>query len=114
MFFTFEIIFQKNQGRRLSLELRYALPLPPDWQQTGNWQVSAFVDSAKLHTNKNPLGSGSNEASLSGAGLGLNWQGPQQWRTRITYARSLGNTPSQLAGSSSKQSSAWVELGTAF
>jgi hypothetical protein len=38
----------------------------------------------------------------------------EQWRTRITYARSLGNTPSQLTGSSSKQSSAWVELGTAF
>lgn len=97
-----------------SLELRYALPLPPDLQPTGNWQVSAFFDGAKLHTNKNSVGTGSNKASLSGAGLGLNWQGPQQWRTRITYARSLGNTPSQLAGSSSKQSSAWVELGTAF
>ena len=97
-----------------SLELRYALPLPPDLQPTGNWQVSAFVDGAKLHTNKNSVGTGSNKASLSGAGLGLNWQGPQQWRTRITYARSLGNTPSQLTGSSAKQSSAWVELGTAF
>jgi hemolysin activation/secretion protein len=97
-----------------SLELRYALSLPPDLQPTGNWQVSAFVDGAKLHTNKNSVGSGSNKASLSGAGLGLNWQGPQQWRARITYARSLGKEPSQLTGSSAKQSSAWVELGTAF
>lgn len=72
------------------------------------------VDGAKLHTNKNSVGTGSNKASLSGAGLGLNWQGPQQWRTRITYARSLGKEPSQLAGSSAKQTSAWVELGTAF
>jgi hemolysin activation/secretion protein len=76
--------------------------------------VSAFVDSAKLHTNKNSWSSGSNEASLSGAGVGLNWQGPGQWRARITYARSLGDTPSQLAGSGAKQSSAWVELGTGF
>ena len=97
-----------------SLELRYALPLPPDLQPTGNWQVSAFFDGAKLHTNKNSVGTGSNKASLSGAGLGLNWQGPQQWRTRITYARSLGKEPSQLTGSSAKQTSAWVELGTAF
>jgi hemolysin activation/secretion protein len=97
-----------------SLELRYALPLPPDLQPTGNWQVSAFVDGAKLHTNKNSVGTGSNKANLSGAGLGLNWQGPRQWRTRITYARSLGNTPSQLTSSSAKQSSTWVELGTAF
>jgi hypothetical protein len=41
-------------------------------------------------------------------------QGPGQWRARITYARSLGDTPSQLAGSTAKQSSAWVELGTGF
>jgi hemolysin activation/secretion protein len=107
-------VLSGDSGEFGSLELRYALPLPPDWQQTGNWQLSAFVDSAKLQTNKNALGSGSNEASLSGAGLGLNWQGPGQWRARITYARSLGNEPSQLAGSSAKQSSAWLELGTGF
>ena len=76
--------------------------------------MSAFVDSATLHTNKKPWSSGSNKASLSGAGLGLNWQGPGQWRARVTYARSLGNEPSQLAGSAAKQSSAWVELGTGF
>ena len=107
-------VLSGDMGAFGSLELRYALPLPPDLQQTGNWQVSAFVDGAKLHTNKNAVGSGSNKASLSGAGLGLNWQGPQQWRARVTYARSLGNEPSQLAGSSAKQSSAWVELGTGF
>ena len=76
--------------------------------------MSAFVDSAKLHTNKKPWSSGSNKASLSGAGVGLNWQGPRQWRARVTYARSLGDTLSQLAGSAAKQSSAWVELSTGF
>lgn len=107
-------VLSGDSGAFGSLELRYALPLPPYLHQTGNWQVSAFVDSAKLHTNKKPWSSGSNKASLSGAGLGLNWQGPGQWRARVTYARSLGNEPSQLAGSSAKQSSAWVELGTGF
>ena len=107
-------VLSGDSGAFGSLELRYALPLPQNLQQTGNWQVSAFVDSATLHTNKKPWSSGSNKASLSGAGLGLNWQGPGQWRARVTYARSLGNEPSQLAGSSAKQSSAWVELGTGF
>ena len=107
-------VLSGDSGAFGSLELRYALPLPPYLQQTGNWQVSAFVDSATLHTNKKPWSSGSNKASLSGAGLGLNWQGPGQWRARVTYARSLGNEPSQLAGSAAKQSSAWVELGTGF
>ena len=105
-------VLSGDSGAFGSLELRYALP--PYLQQTGNWQVSAFVDSATLHTNKKPWSSGSNKASLSGAGLGLNWQGPGQWRARVTYARSLGNEPSQLAGSAAKQSSAWVELGTGF
>jgi hemolysin activation/secretion protein len=107
-------VLSGDSGAFGSLELRYALPLPPYLQQTGNWQLSAFVDSATLHTNKKPWSSGCNKASLRGAGLGLNWQGPGQWRARITYARSLGNEPSQLAGSSAKQSSAWVELGTGF
>jgi hemolysin activation/secretion protein len=106
-------VLSGDSGAFGTLELRYALPLPQDWQQTGNWQLSAFVDSATLHTNKNALGS-SNKASLRGAGLGLNWQGLGQWRARVTYARSLGSEPSQLAGSAAKQSSAWVELGTAF
>jgi hemolysin activation/secretion protein len=105
-------VLSGDSGAFGSLELRYALP--PYLQQTGNWQVSAFVDSATLHTNKKPWSSGSNKASLSGAGLGLNWQGPGQWRARVTYARSLGNEPSQLAGSAAKQSSAWVELSTGF
>ena len=105
-------VLSGDSGAFGSLELRYALP--PYLQQTGNWQVSAFVDSATLHTNKKPWSSGSNKASLHGAGLGLNWQGPGQWRARVTYARSLGNEPSQLAGSAAKQSSAWVELGTGF
>jgi hemolysin activation/secretion protein len=107
-------VLSGDSGAFGSLELRYALPLPPYLQQTGSWQMSAFVDSATLHTNKKPWSSGSNKASLHGAGLGLNWQGPGQWRARVTYARSLGNEPSQLAGSAAKQSSAWVELSTGF
>ena len=59
-------------------------------------------------------GSGSNEASLSGAGLGLNWQGTGGVSGRIFIASSLGELPSQLAGSESTHTHAWWELSWAF
>jgi len=97
-----------------SLELRYILPLPQAMEPTGIWQVTAFVDSAMVQTNKNPWSSGSNEASLNGAGLGLNWQGSKGVSGRIFIASSLGELPSQLAGSESTHTNAWAELSWAF
>jgi hypothetical protein len=64
--------------------------------------------------NKNVWSSGSNEASLSGAGLGLNWQGPKGVSARIFIASSVGELPSQLSGSESTHTNAWTELGWAF
>ena len=97
-----------------SLELRYILPIPQAMEPTGTWQVTAFVDSAMVQTNKNPWSSGSNEASLNGAGLGLNWQGPKGVSGRIFIASSLGELPSQLSGSESTHTNAWWELSWAF
>ena len=97
-----------------SLELRYILPLPQTMEATGIWQVAAFVESAMVQTNKNPWSSGSNEASLNGAGLGLNWQGTGGVSGRIFIAASLGELPSQLAGSESTHTNAWWEMSWAF
>ena len=97
-----------------SLELRYILPLPQAMEPTGIWQVTAFVDSAMVQTNKNPWSSGSNEASLNGAGLGLNWQGSKGVSGRIFIASSLGELPTQLAGSESTHTNAWWEMSWAF
>ena len=97
-----------------SLALRYLLPTPPGMQDTGSWQLSGFIDTASAQTNTNPWSSGSNEAALSGAGLGLLWQGPQGWSGRIFIASSLGEQPSQLAGTESTHTNAWLELSVAF
>jgi hemolysin activation/secretion protein len=97
-----------------SLELRYILPLPQTMEPTGIWQVAAFVESAMVQTNKNPWSSGSNEASLNGAGLGLNWQGTGGVSGRIFIAASLGELPSQLAGTESTHTNAWWEMSWAF
>ena len=107
-------VLSGDSGAFGSLELRYILPLPEALEPTGTWQVTAFVDSAMVQTNKNPWSSGSNEASLNGAGLGLNWQGPKGVSGRIFIASSLGELPSQLAGSESTHTNAWWELSWAF
>lgn len=41
----------------------------------GRWQAVAFVDSAHVEVNKTVWVAGTNSA-LSGAGVGLNWAGP--------------------------------------
>ena len=107
-------VLSGDSGAFGSLELRYILPMPQAMEPTGTWQVTAFIDSAMVQTNKNPWSSGSNEASLNGAGLGLNWQGPQGVSGRIFIASSLGELPTQLAGSASTHTNAWMELSWAF
>lgn len=114
-------VLSGDSGQSLSLELRHMLPLAGIFgnanadANTGQWQAVAFWDGGRIKVNQQPWTTTSaNLASIRGAGLGLNWQGPGQWRARITYARSLGNQPAQLAGSASRHQSAWVELGTGF
>ena len=113
-------VLSGDSGQSLSLELRQMLPVPAGIfgnadANTGQWQAVAFWDGGRVKVNQQPwTTSSTNHAVIRGAGLGLNWQGPGQWRARITYARSLGNKPAQLAGSAAKHSKAWVELGTGF
>jgi hemolysin activation/secretion protein len=107
-------VLSGDSGAFGSLELRYILPIPPTMEPTGTWQLAAFVDSAMVQTNKNPFSSGSNEATLSGAGLGLNWQGSKGVSGRIFIAASLGELPTQLAGSESTHTNAWWEMSLAF
>lgn len=107
-------VLSGDSGAFGSLELRYILPMPQALEPMGTWQLAAFVDSAMVQTNKNPWSSGSNEASLNGAGLGLDWQGAKGVSGRIFIASSLGELPSQLAGSESTHTNVWMELSWAF
>jgi hemolysin activation/secretion protein len=106
-------VLSGDSGQTLSLELRQMLPVPGD-AGVGQWQLIAFWDAGRVKVNQNPWKAEDNHAFIRGAGLGLNWQGPGQWRARITYARSLGDVPAQLAGSAARHQSAWLELGTGF
>lgn len=78
----------------------------------GRWQAVAFVDTARVTVNKNVWVAGTNSATLSGAGVGLNWAGPNQWRAKAYIATRLGEAPTLVASSASTR--AWVEISKGF
>jgi len=95
-------------GYLTTVELRHALGTA--WG--GQWQAVAFVDAARLTVNKSAWILGMNSANLSGAGVGMNWAGPQQWRVKTYIATRLGSVPKLVASSAS--TIAWFELSRGF
>ena len=95
-------------GALASLELRHSLsaPLP------GVWQAIAFVDSGVVRVYKNIFETGENSATLSGAGVGLNWVGPHRWAVSGSFAAPIGRAPI-LAGDTAS-SRLWIEVHKAF
>lgn len=92
-----------------TLELRHSLG--PVWG--GQSQATAFVDSAHVTLNKNTWSgvTGANSATLSGAGLGLNWAGPSLWSARAYVAAPIGSTPSVVASTSSTRGGVEITRG---
>jgi hemolysin activation/secretion protein len=88
-----------------------------EWQQElghlwgGQWQAVAFWDKARVTMDHEGTGE-NNTASLSGAGIGLNWTGPGQWTARTAIATPLG-TQSALV-SANKSIRAWLEVHKTF
>jgi len=78
----------------------------------GEWQLVAFVDSAHVTLNKEAWAAGTNSLTLSGAGVGLNWAGPNQWSARTYIATPIGSRPNQLASTPSAH--AWLEIRKIF
>lgn len=91
-----------------TIEFRHNL----DTAWDGQWQAVAFVDSAHVTVNKNTWVAGANSATLSGAGVGLNWTGPNQWRAKVYVATRIGGVPTLVAPTASTR--AWVELSRGF
>lgn len=89
-----------------------------EWRSTiaateyGTWQGVVFADGAQLTINQKPWTSSDNTARLSGAGVGINWFGPDNWLGRAYVAKPHGDTPSQLSAPGSTRT--WVELSKRF
>ncbi len=97
-----------DKGYQETVEFRHLLAAA--WQ--GRWQTLVFFDSAQVTINKNPTLPGVNKTTLSGAGVGLNWIGPQAWSAKIYVATPIGSAPALVQDSSSVR--LWAELSKGF
>ena len=78
----------------------------------GQWQAVTFIDSANVTVNHTTWTTGDNNATLSGAGIGLNWNGPDQWGAKMYVATPVGSTPVLVGNTNSTR--AWVEISRRF
>jgi hemolysin activation/secretion protein len=97
-------VLSGDSGYQGTAELRH--DMGSIWQ--GQWQAVAFVDSEHVTVNKNTWTTGVNGATLSGAGIGLNWFRQNNWSGKAYLAAPLGSTPVLLSTRSSAR--AWVQL----
>ncbi|MBV8633869.1 MAG: ShlB/FhaC/HecB family hemolysin secretion/activation protein [Burkholderiaceae bacterium] len=79
----------------------------------GQAQAIVFFDSEHITVNQSAWASGSNSATLSGAGVGFNWFGPAWFSIKSTVATPVGATP-DLLGGKSKSLRGWIEFDIAM
>jgi hemolysin activation/secretion protein len=97
-----------DTGYIASAELRHDLGAVA----AGSLQASAFIDSARVTINHRPWSAGTNRARLSGAGVGLAWNGPDAWRASVALAAPIGNEPAIVGQQSSVRG--WVTVSKGF
>jgi hemolysin activation/secretion protein len=97
-----------DAGYRGSIEVRY------DLGQAGGGKLQgvAFWDGAYLKVNQRPWVTGVNTATFSGAGVGLDWTGFNQWRARAYLASPLGSAPELVKATDSTR--VWTEVAYRF
>lgn len=85
-----------DEGYIATLEARLLLPR---WFERlpGDLQLIGFVDTGSVTFNKSPWFTGSNSATRSGAGVGLNWFAANDFEVSASYAWQLGNRPATSA-----------------
>jgi hemolysin activation/secretion protein len=89
-------------------ELRHALGAA--WG--GRWSAVAFVDVAHVTVNQKTWVAGTNSTTLSGAGVGVSWAGPEQWLVKASLATSTGAVSTLVAGNASSR--VWFEISKGF
>jgi hemolysin activation/secretion protein len=95
-------------GALASAELRHNFGVSP----YGTWQTMLFADSGVVRIYKNVFDTGSNSATLSGAGIGLNWAGGNGWTAAFGVAKPVGAIPTLVGDTASVR--VWVEFHKAF
>lgn len=78
----------------------------------GKMQLLTFVDAAHVTVNKHTWSTGSNSATLSGAGVGVNWYGADQWKLSAVLASRMGSKPDLVTNSAATR--AWLVASKGF
>lgn len=91
-----------------TLEWQRELSLP----LAGQWQSIVFWEQGRSRVNHRPVTDGANIATLEGGGIGLRWTGPDQWRSSLHLASSIGPVSGMVGGSRAMQ--AWLEISKGF
>lgn len=79
-----------DQGYLVSLEARLLLA-SLSGHVPGAVHVLGFVDAGRITIDRNPWYPGENTRTLSGTGVGITWDEPDNFAVRMYYARKLGN-----------------------
>ena len=95
-------------GYTLTSELRHSFG--QSWY--GQWQAIAFVDAAHVAVNRNALSTSGNIGNLGGAGLGLNWIGPNRLSANLVMAMPVGPVPVQIGNRTFGR--VWLQAGKGF
>jgi len=97
-------VLSGDTGYLATLELRHEL--------ADGLQAIAFADSARVTINRRPWTASPNAVRLSGAGLGLTWNGAGGWRASLSVAEPVGAEPRLLGAQPSIR--AWATAGKSF
>jgi hemolysin activation/secretion protein len=101
-------ILSGDSGILASAELRHELGV----LLRGPLQLVAFADTEHLTINHSVWAGGPNSATLSGAGLGLNWSWPGKWSARACVAAPVGARPALISDNDSVR--VWLALSKGF
>jgi hemolysin activation/secretion protein len=97
-----------DSGILASAEFRHDLLVI--WR--GPLQAIAFADSEHVTINHTVWATGPNNATLNGAGVGLNWAGPWQLNAKAYVAVPIGGTPELIDHNDSAR--AWFAISKGF
>jgi hemolysin activation/secretion protein len=96
-----------DNGYLATAEIRYNLGTA--WR--GRYQAVGFIDTQHVKVNKYSLAAG-NDASLTGAGVGIDCLFPDLWTARAYIATPIGTAPELVARAASVR--AWAQISKGF
>jgi len=100
-----------DDGYVATLEARLMLP-PLPASVPGRVQLIGFIDTGSASTNHSPWFPGPNRETVSGGGVGFNWNAANNFLVKVTYAHTLGEAVGVPGPNASSR--VWVQLVKLF